>query len=181
MPTNPGSPILDLEPVDTATPNGPRYSERVEQDGINNTNLDTIDAFAGWVTASFSTVLRTSGTVSEQLASDIGSAYATYNRVITGVKAWHARSGSGGVTTVNVLRQEDGVGGALVSIYSNAAFYPAVSQSLGNYGIASGGTISGSLWKAGTVIVARPTTAGATSQDLHVQILWRPSGSYGAI
>lgn len=180
MPTEPGSPVLDLEPLDTAS--GPmNYPKRVEHDAIHNGNLDAIDDFAGDVTASFSTTFNSSGVLSTLLTSDVGSAYAEFDRVITGVKAWHATAGSSGVTTVNVLRQQDGVGGALVSIYSNAAFFPAVSQSLGAYGVASGGTISGTLWKKGTVLVSRITTAGVASADLTVQINWKPSGTYGSI
>lgn len=181
MPTQPGSPVLDLEPIDTGSPNSLAYPVRVELDDIINTNYDSIDQFAGQLTASYTTTFRTSGVISTLLTSDVGSEYANYDRVITGVKAWHAGAGSSGVTTVNVLRQEAAGVGTLVSIFSNAAFYPAVSQSLGAYVPASGGTISGSIWKAGTVLVARVTTAAVAAADLTVSVTWKPSGSYGSI
>lgn len=183
MPTEPGSEVLDLEPIDTASPSSLNYPRRVELDATINGNMDAVDAFAGHVTASYSTTFRTSGVVSTLLTSDVGSAYADHPRVITSVKAWAAVSGSGGVTRVNVLRQEDGVDSALVSIYSNNAFKPALSggSSHANYKVFSGGTISGSLWKPGTVLVVRCDTAAVLMSDMTVQVNWRPSGTYGSI
>lgn len=182
MPTNPGSPVLDLEPVDVAT-QGLAYTERLDLDNTINGNFDAVDAFSGQLTASYSTTFKTSGVMSTLLTSDIGSAYADYNRVIVGVKAWAANSGSGGVTRINVLRQQDGVGGALVSIYSNNAFKCALSggSAHASYKVFSGGTMSGTLWPAGTVLVVRPETAADLMSDVTVQVNWKPSGTYGSV
>lgn len=174
---------LNIETANLA--GGPlAYAERVEEDRKEIANNSAFDSFAGIATASFSTHLMISGTVSTLLSSDIGSSYTKYNRVITDVIAWAARSGSGGVTRINVLRQEDGPGGAFVSIFANNANKPAVSASLGNNVPTSGtqitSTISGSLWKAGTVLKATFDTAADVQQDVNVVIFWRPSGSYAS-
>lgn len=169
--------VLSLETIDTIT-YPPHPTRDLETDADHNANKDDIDAWAGHVSASFCSVFHQSGTVSTLLSSDFGSEYANHPRVITGVKAWAATAGSSGVTQVDVQRQQDGVGGAFVSIYSNAAFKPAVSQSLGAYGVASGGTISGSLWKAGTVLKAKIDTAATAQADLYIQVNWKPSASY---
>jgi len=169
--------VLSLETLDT-TSYPPHYTRDVETDSDHNLNKDSIDSWAGHVSASFCSVFHQSGTVSTILASDLGSEYAQHARVITSVKAWAVGSGSGGVTRVDVQRQQDGVGAAFVSIFSNNAYKPAVSASLGNYGIASATTISGSIWKAGTVLKAKMDTAADVQADLYVQVNWKPSASY---
>lgn len=173
------SPVLGLENIDTAsTPRS--YTRDLEDDRQENANFNKVDAFSGLVSASFSSEFFLSGTVSNNLSSDVGSEYSKTDRVITDVVAWAARSGSGGVTRIDVQRQQDGVGAAFVSIYSNNAFKPAVSASLGNYGVALGGTISGSIWKAGTFLKVVFDTAANVQADINVQVFYRPSGSYGA-
>lgn len=171
--------VLNLETANSA--GGPvAYPERLEDDRVENSNRDKLDAWAGVVSGSFCTRFFVSGTVTANQGMDIGCEYAQVDRVITEVVAYAPVSGSGGVTRINVLRQQDGPGQAFVSIYSNDAFKPALSASLGNYGIARGGEISGSVWAAGTLLKATFDTAATLQRDVTVCVMWKPRFSYGA-
>lgn len=170
---------LNLEPANSAG-EPYTYPNRVEDDRIENANATSVDAFAGKLTSSFCSTFFVSGTSTANLGMDIGAEYSPINKVITEVLAFCPVSGSGGVTTIDVQRQQDGVGTAFVSIFSNAAFRPALSSSLGNYGIARSSTISGTLWPAGTILKASFTTAATLQRDVTVVVTWKPSASYGA-
>ena len=156
------------------------YAERLEVDRIENTSCTIIDQQTGNVSASFYTKFYMTGTLSTFLSNDVGASYCRCNRVLKEVVAFAEKSGSGGVTRINVLRQEDGVGGAFVSIFSSNALKPALSAALGNYGIAKSVSISGSLWKAGTVLRVALDTAADVQANLTVCLVWAPSGSYGS-
>ena len=158
-------------------------------DKIDN-GFEAVNEFAGLVTGSFSLTFKTSGSSAGLLGQNagvIGAAYTREDNVIREVVAWAASSGSGGVTRIDVDIQQ-GVAGNFSSIFSNSAFKPAVSSSLGNYGIArSASFVSGSdmVWRAGTLIRAQLETAAgveaASAQSgLTVQVFYTPSGSYGA-
>lgn len=154
-------------------------------DKIDN-GFEAVNEFAGLVTGSFSVLFETSGSAFDRVGQDLGSAYTREDFVIREVVAWAATSGSGGVSRIDVDVQQ-GPGGNFSSIYSNNAFKPALSSSLGNYGLARGNTfVSGSdmRWPAGTLIRAQLETAagaaGLSGQNaVTVQVFYTPSGSYG--
>jgi hypothetical protein len=186
------TPVLQLTSSDWQSQNENYYIERSLEDARNLSSLQQIDDFAGDVTASFSTQVSTalSGANVSQIVTNsilggyLGSAYAAQDRVIKEVVAWAAKSGSGGVTRIDVQIQN----GSFASIFSNNAFKPAVSSSLGDYGASKSTTfVSGSnmVWRAGTMIkILADTAAGdATALNgqygLNVAVFWKPSGSYG--
>ena len=178
------SPVLNLEQLDVET-RPPHYNERVEEDRIVNDSRDKVDAWAGHVTASFcSTFAINSGTADTRLAVDdvIGMEYVRSDRVIVGCTAFASMSGSGGVTTVDiqVSSSADGADAAWNSIWTNDAHRPAVSASLGDYGLASSASPvrSGTL-RAGNKVRCRLLSAATTLQkNLTVQLWWKPSASY---
>lgn len=184
MPT----PVISLESMNSAgVP--PHPTRDLEEDRVSNANANTIDAFMGHMSASFSSLLcMSSGSASDNLDDGgvIGVAYSPTNRIIREVVCWAHKSGSGGVSRIDVDIQQ-GVGGNFSSIFSNNAFKPALSSSLGNFGLARGTTfVSGSnmVWPAGTLIRANlETAAGAAGlsgqKGVTVDIRWVPSGSYG--
>lgn len=166
---------------------------RRELDGLLDRiddNFEAVNEWAGDVTGSLSVLFVTSGSATEKLgamAGELGSAYARVDHVIREVVCWAAASGSGGVSRVDVDVQQ-GPAGNFSSIFSDNAFKPALSSSLGNYGLARGATfVSGSnmRWPAGTLIRAQLETAagagGLSAQSgICVQVFYTPSGSYGA-
>lgn len=151
-------------------------------------DLAAIDAFAAHVTASFVTTFHYSGSAADLLTGDFGSAhYATADRIVTNVVCWAATSGSGGVTTIDVQKQL-GAGLGFASLFSGSAVArPALSASVGNYGIVSTTSfVSGTspIWSAGTlmrsVVLSAAGGTGLNGQKgLTVQVFWAPSGSYG--
>lgn len=181
------TPVINLEDADlTSTPE--HYTKRLEEERIENANADKIDLFMGHLSASFSTVFRISGSVSDRLdhLGIIGAEYTPVDRVIKNVVCWAHTSGSGGVTVVDI--QVQGPAGNFVSIFSNLAYKPALSSSYGDFGLASGSVfISGSnmRWAAGKLMraIVGPV-AGATGLDgqkmFTVDVRWVPSGSYGS-
>ena len=185
------TPVLNLEVVDFSEHGSTSYANRVEDENVVNGNQSKLDAFSGLITGSQVTRFTIStGSVSDQLG-DQGVVGAEFNRssdrVILEVVAFAASSGSGGVTRVDVQIQQGTVMPAnLSSIFSNNAFKPAVSSSLGNFGPARSSTfVSGSdmVWRAGTVLAAvLDTAAGAPGpsgqKGLVVDVFWKPSGSY---
>lgn len=192
----PNTPVLDLQVTDTAADSPLDYSSRVNDDQQLSSSLAAIDTFAGNVTGSMGfTMFMLSGSVSDMLGDSgiIGSEYNRLcDRVIQEVIAWATTSGSGGVTTIDVLVQQGSVQPANFStIYlGNNVYRPAVSSSLGNFGMSKTGAsnfVSGSnmVWKKGSLLQAKLLTvagaAGVSGQkNLTVQIFWKPSGSYGA-
>lgn len=178
------TPVLDMEDVDlTSRPS--HFTKDLESERTIKAFRDDVDRFAGQITGSFASVAAPSGSASDMLGDGgvIGSFYAREDRVIKEVVAWAATSGSGGVTRVDVAVQ--GPAGDFVSIFGNNALKPAVSSSLGNYGISQVATfISGSnmRWVKGKLMrVSLDTAAGAAGvsgqKGLTVSVIWDPSGS----
>lgn len=182
------TPVIGLEPLNSAgVP--PHPTRDLEEDRVSNVNCDIVDAFVGHVSASLSSLLcMSSGSASDNLDDGgvIGAAYTPTNRIIREIVCWAHKSGSGGVSRIDVDIQQ-GVGGNFSSIFTNNAFKPALSSSLGNFGLARASTfVSGSnmVWPAGTLIRANlETAAGAAGlsgqKGVTVDVRWVPSGSYG--
>lgn len=151
-------------------------------------DLSVIDTFAAHLTASFVTHFRASASFAG-VSGPMGSNIAIQDRTITNVIAWAEASGSGaGVTTVDILKQFDAVGG-FHSIFAGVnANKVAISSSLGNYGQFSVTSfVSGVLptWQAGKILRADMTTTvplGGNNAQMGVNVLvfWKPSGSYGS-
>jgi hypothetical protein len=170
------------------------FAERNELLRIISGAFEAIDQFVGQVTGSayFTAFILNTGSAAD-LQTSVGAGFvgAEYNRsqdrIITEVVAWAQNSGSGGVSTVDVLVQQGQVFPAnFGSIFTNNALRPAVSSSLGNFGISKSSTfVSGSnmVWKAGTLLQAKLLTAavgtGVNAQNgLTVQVYWKPSSSW---
>jgi len=186
------SSVLDLEAVDTLT-HPPHYTRDLEEDRVENANKDKVDAFAGFLTASFVETLFVSGNVGDHVGQ--GSAHALggefyggliYNagpsdRHIIKVTAYSRCSGSGGYTVLDV-QMSSGMPTVKESLYSNEAYKPQLTSSAGL--LVNESTVfapGSSSWAAGkflgVVVDQAPTTLG---QDLTVQIHWMPSASYTA-
>jgi len=184
------SPVLDLEPVDTlSTP--PHYTRDLEEDRVENSNRDKVDAFAGFLTASFVETLFVSGNVAAHVGQ--GSELATggefygglqYNpgpadRHITKICAYQRCSGSGGYTVCDV-QMSSGMPTANESLYADEAYKPQLTASAGLIVNESTAFAAGSSsWAAGTflgIVIDQSSAAG--SADLTVQIHWMPSASY---
>jgi hypothetical protein len=185
------SPIFQVDALSQAS--GPdRFEERVDQDRILNDLRDKLDLWAGKVTGSFCSKFERSGSAASLLADTaqiFGSEYAREDRLVTEVVCFAARSGSGGVTRFDVQVQQVPGATNFASLFSNNVFKPALSSSLGNYGVAKASTFTSgttSPWRKGTVLkVVLDTAAGEANmldgQDgLVCQVFWKPSGSYGA-
>jgi hypothetical protein len=180
------SPVLQLSASVLAELNGPNYWARSNDDAKENWNRDTVDSWAGNVTASFSTKFHYSGSASDLLGEGglIGTAYTPAARVIKEVVAWASASGSGGVTTLDVKVQY----GSFSSIFTNDVLRPHLSASAGNYSLSKKSTfVSGSnmVWRAGTILRAEllgaAGAAGASGQKgVTVEVFWVPSASYGS-
>lgn len=178
------TPVINLEPQNVlAVP--PHPTRDLEMDRVDNANHDKLDAWAGQVSGSFETVFNmSSGSATENLSANIflGAAYAPTDRVIKEVVCWAHTSGSGGVTQIDV---QVGLTN-FASIFTNTAFKPALSSSLGNFGLAKSSTFtsgSNTRWIAGTLIRAKLDTAagaaGLSGQNgVTVCIRWVPSGSF---
>jgi len=176
------SPILDMETANyAATQKG--YAERVEDDRIENANRDKIDVWAGQVTGSFSTVFYVSGTISERLGNSEpygGMAVAQENRVITEVSLVMSVTGTSGVNTFDVLRQET-AGAAPVTIFLTDDVRPYITSSADAtnlYDVASATNISGSAWDKGRVLMVNIKEAATAASDASVVVHWKPSASY---
>lgn len=182
------TPVIDLELEDTIT-NPPHYTVNLERDRVDTANGSKIDTWAGHVSASFSTILEQSGSASDLLGNGayIGAAYTPVDRVIKEIVCWAHTSGSAGVSRIDVKVQQ-GPAGNFSTIFSNNAFKPALSSSLGNFGLAKSSTfVSGSnmVWPAGTLIQAIFDTAAGTAglngqKNVTVDIRWVPSASFGS-
>lgn len=169
--------VINLESQNTAaTPMS--YDNRLEEDRVDNANADKVGAYIGNTTASFSTRFFVSGTVSNNLTTVLAS-YSPINRILTEVVAFSAQSGSGGVTRFDVQRQEDGVGGAFRTVFSNNVYKPILSASAGTFTPVSTKTFSGSLWPAGTLLKVLLDSAAVLQSDVTLEVFWRPSASYG--
>lgn len=153
-------------------------------------NLEKINEFAADLTGSMVTRFSVSGAIVDRLsdAGFIGASFTNTDRVITEVIAYAGTSGSGGVTRIDVQIQQGSVQPAnFSSIFSNNAYKPALSSSIGNLIPVSGSTfVSGSnmLWRARSMLkVIADTAAGATGlsgqDNVTVEVFWKPSGSYG--
>lgn len=170
------------------------YSERVEDDYIENFNKDRLDGFAGSVTASFVETFYVSGAIGTHLGQGGvhgGEYYGGLrynpmgNRHITKVLAFAAQSGSGGVTTIDVQKKA-GLPGTNESLFSNLAFKVNLSASAGAATAVQTTTFAptSQSWAAGQFlgVVLQEAAAGAglsEAQDLVVQVHWIPSASYG--
>lgn len=172
------TPTLNIEHVDV-TSNPPHFTKDLETERVLNALVDDSDTWAGKVTSSFYSSVIVTGSAEVNLGT-IGSWYTPVDRVIKEVVAWAAFSGSGGVTRVDCAVQ--GPAGNFVSVFSDNALKPAVSASLGDFGIAKSSTfISGSnmRWAAGKLMRVSLDTAATTLQrQLTVQVSWYPSGSW---
>ncbi len=187
------SPVLGLPRLEVASFDLRQYSVEVDLENALNQARQNIDQMVGLLTGTCYTDFHVSSSF-DGLAggADVGSAYTRQDRVIQEVVAWAGASGSGGVTTIDV--QVQGPAGNFCSIFgplgaaSNAAMRPALSSSLGNYGIARSGQtlmVSGSnmVWKAGTLMKCLFTTAagavdGSAQKNIDVYVHWSPSGSF---
>ena len=144
--------------------------------------LPAYDAFVGAVTGSSETIFRLQSDSYSNATRDIGADKPGYARVITGVSCFAELSGSGGVTTVDVLMQD--AGGVFNSIFSGSNTQrPAVSASIGNYVVVSKTSFLTSSWPAGQILranllnAAGDATTGA-QKGLSCIVYWRPSGSF---
>lgn len=181
------TPVLQLQNTQLADGDPRSYPFKLDFD----TNLfgahTALDLHAGNMTGSCYTLFTLgSGTISPagSVGKDIGAEYTRTNRVLQEVVAFATNSGSGGVTRIDVQVQDSG--GTFNSIFSNNAFKPALSSSLGNYGVAKSATFLTSSWGAGKIIkasldtAAGDATAANAQTGLTVMVFWKPSGSYGA-
>lgn len=178
-------PVLDLERPDT-TSEPPHYNVRVESDRIMSASFEKLDKFAGHTSASFHETFYVSGALSNHLGTGTGSdggefygglAYAQADRIITNVVAFQRMSGSGGVTTVNVLTGSKN--NTFVSIFSDLALKPRCSASDGDFFVSSAKTFVNEKWPAGYLLgVALDSVVDGPAADLTVQVYWKPSASY---
>ena len=190
------TPSLGLQRVEITQGEAFRaYWAQVELENVLNGNRSQVDQFAAYTSASFYSMFQVSGSTSDNLG-DAGGLGAEYNRgpdrIIQEVVAFAATSGSGGVSTIDVLVQGTPGGTTFTSIFgplggpANNAMRPAVSASLGNYGLAkSSGFTSGSntVWPRGSLLKCQLVTAAGAAgpsgqKGLIVQVFWTPSGSY---
>lgn len=191
------TPVLQLTSSDWQSQNEQFYLERCLEDERNLSSLQQIDVFAGKVTGSFQTHFSAPGSGSNATvllnsvlpAGYLGSAFSPIDRVITEVLAWAATSGSGGVTRIDVQVQQGSTQPAnFASIFSNNAYKPALSSSLGSfYRVSATNFVSGTnmVWAASSSLKVVLDTAagdatGANGQHgINVVVRWKPSGSYG--
>ncbi len=189
--------VLQLTGSELQNLNQQYFWERADHDAKLDSTLAAIDSWAGKVTASFETHFYSpqSGSNANILLNSVlpagylGSAFSPINRVITEVIAWAATSGSGGVTRLDVQIQQGATQPAnFSSIFSNNAFKPALSSSLGNfYRVSCSTFVSGAnmVWTASSSLkVILDTAAGDATgingqHNINVVIKWKPSGSYG--
>lgn len=185
------TPNLNLTPPQS--PDGPKnYVDQTEDYNNKVANQNKLDALVGHLSASSVTKFAMAGSGSAlaalngELSGVLGGAYSRDNRVIKEVVAWAIQSGSGGVSRVDVQVQGTPGAAAFTSIFSNNAFKPAISASLGNYGLAKASTFnSGSnmVWPAGSLLrVKLDTAAGADTTEggqagVTVEVFWAPSAS----
>ena len=173
--------VLSLTGSELQRLNQQYYHERAAFDAAGDSTLGKIDAFAGKVTGSFQTHFAAPGSGSNATVllnsilplGYLGSAFSPIDRVITEVLAWAATSGSGGVTRVDVQVQQGSTQPAnFSSIFSNNAYKPALSSSLGNFYRVSATTfVSGTnmVWAASSSLIAgsgakQSGSAGCLSQ-----------------
>lgn len=176
---------LDLEDVEIAgLPTD--YGSRVDNENATARNMTKIQTYAGHVTSSFCTTFAPSGSVSDMLGDGaiIGASYTRINRVFNEVVAYAAKSGSGGVTEIDIQIQNTPAG-AFSSIFSSSLQRPCVSSSIGDFGAVYRRTFVSSSWPVGCIMRAQlVSAAGAANasgqRGLNVHVFWKPSGSYGA-
>lgn len=182
------TPILQLNSIDLSDPAyDPRsYPARVDFDAALDTSLAAVDTFAGRLTASFCTRFYLTASLPEAItvAPPIGVDYASGPRILQEVVAFAFRSGSGAGVTVFDVKMTDGAG-TFNSVFSNLAFRPALSNSLGDYGVARANVFRTASWDPGRIIRldVLGTTGGTglgAQAGVNVLVFWKPSGSYGA-
>lgn len=178
---------LGLEPVDTTT-TPPHYTQRLENDRVDNANESKIDSFASKVTGSLMSTFQFSGSLAPLLATDatVGMEYAPVDRVITSVCAYCTRSGSNatdGVTGVDVKLDTVAARGTFTSIFKNKVWRPNISGSNGAYTpifcSSSNPTQMYGDWEAGKILRVDVVDAVSLGMEgLTVHVLWKHSGSY---
>lgn len=191
----PNTSVLQLPVPDTAAEQPMSYQGRLANDQALSGALVNLDDNAARVSGSFYSLFSMSGAVIDVMGSDggagvLGVEYTRTPRIIQEVVAWAAASGSGVlVTRLDVQVQQGPAPANFSSIYSNNAFKPAISSSLGNYGVSRTATfVSGAgamPWPANTLLKvsvdAAHAGAGLNAQrHITCQVFWKPSGSYGA-
>lgn len=175
---------LNLENQDTAT-TSPQYDNRLEEDRLTNANASKIDAWVGKATGSFQTMFYVSGALSTLLGNAQpygGIAVAEEDRVITQVSLVMAVTGTAGVTTFDVLLQEN-IGNTPTTIFRTDAVRPhrSASQDATNlWDVSYSRTFLTSSWGKGKALIAHVKEAGTAASTAALIIHWKPSASYGS-
>ena len=189
------SPVLGLPRVEIATNDVRQYNVEVDMENAINQGRQNVDQMAGLLTSScYSNFTVSSSFDGLAGGSDVWAEFTRTDRILQEVVCWAAASGSGGVTTVDIQVQGTPGAAAFTSIFgplggpANSAMKPALSASLGNYGLArSGQTLmtsgSNTVWKAGSLMKCVFSTAagavgGSAQKNIVVQVFWSPSGSF---
>jgi hypothetical protein len=195
-PGDPFTPTLGLVRLDIVDDIGTKAGQLNIEGGLT-ADRNALDHFAAQTSASFYTLFHLSGAASDNMGDDrvIGSAFNPLNnRIIQEVLAWAEKSGSGGVTQIDLQRQVGGQSDVWASILGapggspNPACQLALSSSLGNYGVASATwtkmTAShNAVWGAGTMVRAvMSSSAGAAGvsgqKGVTVMVRWANSGAF---
>ncbi len=139
------------------------------------------------LTGSMCTRFVMSGAVGDNIGLFLGA--PDYNdgcdRIITAVTVQCVKSGSGGVTRLDVRK---GVPGPMLtdkSIFAHQEFRPALSSSAGDFGLGRTTTVvaASASWARGQQVAVHVlAAAGASGLDgqtgLCATVWWKPSGSY---
>lgn len=191
------TPILGLERPDLTVYPLDSYPAKVEAERILSGSVDKLDSWAGMVSSSFvETFFVSSSLANGHVGTATGSIplsspgfygglrYAPTDRIITNVVAWQRMSGSGGITTVNVLTGSSAGNLTFGSIFPNDAAKANVSAALGDFKVVSTNQFGSREWLAGRLLGIQldAVTGGtlAVNHDLTVQVFWKPSASYAA-
>jgi hypothetical protein len=181
------TPVLDLERQTTAD-TGPNYSNRLEQDRVENANQDKVDLWAGSLTASLFERVYSSGSWAATASPNDFYGGVMYNpgpgsKIITGVVATcHASGGlSSAVTRIDV-RKASTIPNSSNSIFSNNVFKCILSGTNGFASPTAQTIVAASAsWGPGEFlgIVIEATSHAAPAAGLGVHVHWKPSASYG--
>lgn len=181
------TPVLGLEPQTTAD-TGPSYHNRLEQDRVETSNAEKIDAFAGSLTASLFERVYASGSWAATASPNDFFGGVMYNpgpgsKIITGVVATcHASGGLSTAVTRVDIRKASTIPDASNSIFSNAVFKCILSGTDGFKSPTASTIVPASAsWGPGEFlgIVIEATNHAAPAAGLGVHVYWKPSASYG--